>query len=371
MAQLHDIAILGATPAGLAAACALGRKHKVAVMVCPPQDVECPLTDWTPGSLLGMAGMPRSLVSQSQAESFKVVRYYNASLTDEAENRSRSVTGHFVNVASLVRALRAAASKSGTVFRSTTTAPTVRLEEDAVELRGTTSIRAKLLIVASGRPSDALGDLGLPVHSLPSPPLTVAGLDVPLGRKADGDGASGALHVVETTERSEMGLYFVHGGTLHLRLISTSHAAGNRASELSALLADLQAAERLPKSLPLGKAKGAVWHPPAAMALDMETHVAKRCLIAGSAGGFADPITGQTLYPSIRSSVLAADVAAKALAGDDPQNDLAPFKSLWRNELADYLRPPSTSLQMLLPLMFVNRQIVQRFTAALVEGESI
>ena len=47
------------------------------------------------------------------------------------------------------------------------------------------------------------------------------------------------------------------------------------------------------------------------------------------------------------------------------------FKNHWRKNLADYLRPPNTSLQMLLPLLFVNQQIVAKFTRALLFGETI
>ena len=67
----------------------------------------------------------------------------------------------------------------------------------------------------------------------------------------------------------------------------------------------------LPASLSLDKARGAVWYPPAGEALDMETHVAKRCILIGTAGGFADTITGQTLWPSIRSAMIGAEAVAR------------------------------------------------------------
>ena len=127
----------------------------------------------------------------------------------------------------------------------------------------------------------------------------------------------------------------------------------------------------MPKDLALGKAKGAVWHPPAGAALEMETHVTKRCLLSGTAGGFVGSITGQSVAPGIWSSLLAADLAAGALKADNTQDELANFSSSWRVALADYLRPPSTSLKMLLPLLFVNSNIVGKFTKALIEGENI
>jgi hypothetical protein len=62
---------------------------------------------------------------------------------------------------------------------------------------------------------------------------------------------------------------------------------------------------------------------------------------------------------------------AAALARPRVQDELMRFKTAWRKTLADYLRPPNTSLQMLLPLLFVNRQIVPKFTRALLLGENI
>lgn len=199
----------------------------------------------------------------------------------------------------------------------------------------------------------------------------MAALDVPLSSPADAKQVGKALNVVELPERTELGMYFAVGPTLHLRVVSSSPAAGTRAAELSAMLATLQAAELLPARLSLGRARGAVWLPPAGVALELETHVAKRCLLVGTAGGFAEAVTGQTLAASVRSALLAADVARKALDSDDCQEALMHFKTVWRRSLADFIRPPNTSLQMLLPLLFANKRIIGRFTAALLEGKNI
>ena len=69
--------------------------------------------------------------------------------------------------------------------------------------------------------------------------------------------------------------------------------------------------------------------------------------------------------------MLAADVAVAALKRKGVQESLMRFKALWRKSLADYLRPPNTSLQLLLPLLFVNQKIVGRFSRALLQGEAI
>ena len=47
------------------------------------------------------------------------------------------------------------------------------------------------------------------------------------------------------------------------------------------------------------------------------------------------------------------------------------YKTEWRKALANYLRPPNTAMHLLLPLLFVNKQMVSRFARAMLYGESI
>jgi len=371
--QMHDIVVLGATPAGLAAAYYLAKKnYDVAVVDSPHQSIECPLTDWVPKPFFQMAGLPGGLGKLAGAEAFSRVCYHNAKFTSMVEYKSRAEAGHFVHVPTLIKAMRASASKAGAKIRISTTWPAIQLGEDHVEILGSRRVRARMLIIAQNRPNDVLGELSIPLRTVPVGSLLVSGLDVHIARRrADIARLAGALHVVELRERTELGLFFVANGLFHVRVISNSVASGNRAAELSGMISGLQQASIIPTDLPLARAKGAVWYPPAGVALELETHVAKRCLLAGTAGGFVECITGQSLAPSVRSALLAADVVVDALASSEPQNTLMQYKTSWRKTLADYLRPPNTSLHMLLPLLFVNQRIVAKFTRALLYGENI
>lgn len=373
MASTCDIAILGATPAGFAAAARLaGRNCDVIVLDPPSQSVQSPLSDWVPGDFFRQRGLASGLASASDAKAFQRVRYHSADMTRGAEHSGRNVAGYLLRCENLLSALREAATEKGVKVRRTSTRPTVELEEDEVRLVGTCQVRARLAIIAQDRPDEVVAQLALPIRSVPRSRMIVAGMDIPLGSESEGKSVAGALHVIQAREQSEMGLFFLSGPRrLHVRVLSTSAAHGTRAQELSALINTLQVEGMLPTSLRLDKATGAVWHPPAGAALDMDTHVAKRCLLAGTAGGFADSITGQVLAPSVRSGILAADAAADALKADDVQQTLAGFTTSWRKELADLLRPPNTPLQMLLPLLFVNDRMVDKFTEALLHGEPI
>jgi len=369
---MYDIAVLGATPAGYAAACYLAaRRCDVAVVDAPQQPIECPLADWVPADFFRIAGLPKHLSAACGAAAFHRVAYHNARFDRTVEHRSRGPSGYFLHRAGLVKAFQTAAIKMGVKVRGADASPTICLEEDCVHILRPVKLSARLLIIAQNRPNDVIGELSLPVRTVPQSPLTASALNIPLTSRAQAGRLAGVLHVVELPERSDLGMFFTVGPVVHLRVISGSPAAGTRAAEMSAMLAGLQKAGILPAELPLSKARGAVWQPPAGVALELETHVAKRCLLVGSAGGFADSITGHTLSPSVKSAILAAEVVLAAMKADNLQETLMRYKTHWRKSLADYLRPPNTSLGMLLPLLFVNQRIVARFTRALLHGESI
>jgi len=369
MTRIRDIAILGSTPAAYAAAYFLARqKCDVIVVKCPSLPTECPLTDWAPRELFQAPHLPKSLVELAKAEEFKTVIYFSSRLDKQAETTSRAVSGYFVSVPVLTAVLKKEAAKAGAAMLSLDLRPTILLAEDQVTLVGP-GVTSKLLLNVNGSPSEALAALSQPGRTAPQSILTVAGLDVPVTRKAPATRLH-ALHVVELPERTELGMFFIMGNMAHLRVVSSSKASGTRAAELSTMLKTLQEGGLLGQ-LALGKAKGGVWYPPAGAALELEAHVAKRCLLAGTAGGFADSITGQTLAPTVQSALLAAQVALAALKNDKTQEALMHFKTSWRQAMADSLRPPSTSLQMLLPLLFVNKRILPKFTRTLMRGESI
>jgi flavin-dependent dehydrogenase len=374
MAKLYDVAILGGTPAAYAAACHLTKSRKgieVAVISPPAKTTDCPLADWVPRGFFEPKFLTKSFQANSGAVPFKRVCYHNSDLSNQMDQIYHKPAGHFFRAGQLAASLKDLAKDLGATVRNTSTDPAIQLEEEKIRLVGTIQAHARMLIIAHDRPSEIISELSLPARTVPHSSLVVAGLDVPLGKGVNKDLFADELHVVEMRERSELGLFFRVGNLIHLRMVSKSPAAGNRADELSGMVAHLQQSEILPAGMLLGKATGAVWHPPAGVALEMETHVAKRCILAGSAGGFAESITGHTTHPSVLSALLACDVILKALAADDPQDVLMGYKPLWRNELADYLRPPNTSLHMLLPLLFANRRMASRFSSALLFGENI
>ena len=108
---------------------------------------------------------------------------------------------------------------------------------------------------------------------------------------------------------------------------------------------------------------------PGGAALDMDTHVGKRCLLIGDAGGFAAAFSNETVYPAMRSGWIAAETALRALHAPVLQDELASFSVAWRTDMADYLRMPNTDLSLLVPLVFNNEQMSRRVARAFLLGQ--
>jgi flavin-dependent dehydrogenase len=371
VSELHDIAVLGATPAGCAAASLLARKHTVVLVEYPGPGCESPLADWVPRDFWRLPGVAPVTERSCGGSPFRTVRYHDPKLTRTVQLAVRPSGGSLLQRDEFVSAMIDSARKAGAKLCHLPRRPLIRLGEDSVLLAGTRNVAARLLLIAQGSPHEAMGDLSLPGRPAPRSTFAVAGLDAPISQAKQPEGLEGTLNLVASRERGKLGMFFVAGGRLHLRLVWSAGDARAAVTDLSAFLSDLQKAGLAPRDLSLSTARGAVWRPPAGEALELETHAAKRCLLLGTAGGFADSITGQTLYPSVRSAAIAAKAAQAALSDKDPQDALLLYKNEWRKAMADNLRPPSTSVDMLLPLLLGNRRLVAKFTRAMLYGQNI
>ena len=379
MPTAHDIAVLGATPAGYVAALTLaGRGHSAAVVDCPASPTESPLADWMPAELLKTCPALKAVAAAGADGPFRAVQFHSSDLAREAVFRQRTHAGLFLRRARLIRAFEARARKAGVRIVRSRRPVRPELDEGFVTLDTKPRLRAGLLLVAQGGPAEAIAGLGLATRAAPPVRMTVWGIDVPSrGRPTDD-----ALHVIAFEEFDRLGMFFRAGDVLHVRIVSTRRAhpapRGREASDgavganaLGDLIARLQQAELLPGKLNLGKSTAAAWAPPGGAALEMESHLAKRTLLIGTAGGFASAMSGQTIDPSVRSALVAAEVAGEALASDGVQEALADYKKRWREPLADRIRPPGTTLRMLMPMVLSNKAMTARFATALLRGEGL
>jgi flavin-dependent dehydrogenase len=170
------------------------------------------------------------------------------------------------------------------------------------------------------------------------------------------------------------------GGSSGMRLITVARDATttrvtlltrNAVSPATDQLQTWIAAAREAKLLPPGPFPQPVALPRlAGAALEMESHVGKRCLLVGDAGGFVTAFSNEGIYPALQSGCLGAQVAADALAAPILQDELATFSARWREDLAEYLRMPNTDLGLLLPMVFKNPQISRRLARAFLLGQA-
>ena len=382
MPKSYDIAVLGATAAGYVAAITLAKKgRKVIVLSAPGSATESPLADWIPADVVKACPVLGSLRSSGMEAPFRQVHFHSADLEQQAAYRSRTTAGYVLRRANLLSAFAKAARRAGVDRAELIGASAVELQENAVAVRAKRPCQAALLLIAQDRPAEVIARLALPARSVPVGQIAVCGLDIPAGRAR----LDKALHVVAWPGgRERLGMFFGAGSVLHVRVLSIAAPASGRTAgpakresegqlieALGQLVARLQGGGLLPARLSLSRATAAIWRPPGGVALELETHLAKRALLIGTAGGFASAMSGQTLDASIRSALVAADVVDRALRGKRLQEALAEYKRKWRNKLADRIRAPGTSLKMLLPIVFANKTMANRFARALLYGESL
>ncbi len=107
------------------------------------------------------------------------------------------------------------------------------------------------------------------------------------------------------------------------------------------------------------------------LALDRDSQVGKNTLAIGDAGGFVASISHEGLYPAIQSAALAIEIAARAVSSPHPQDALMEYDAAWRSELVDHLRMPNADLRFLLPLVFTNERMAAKMAEALLFGKNI
>ena len=392
MAKTYDIAVLGDTPAGYAAAMALARKRlQVTVVQCPAPRTESPLADWAPADLFRTCAALRAVKRTGTEAPFRTVVFHSPKLDRQAPYHQRAIAGYFLRRDRLLRALATQARRAGVRVLRSDAKVKPQLEETGVVLAGKPAVRAAVLLIAQDSPAEVMARLNLSSRTVPAGQLTVWGLDVPLARGRRG-GLDNALHVVTFGQAERLGMFFRAGDVLHCRIVFNdpqakaaaarhAHLAGPGRSgapdppggpdALAQMIGDLQRSQLLPAKLSLARAVAAMWQPPGGVALELETHLAKRTLLTGTAGGFAASLTGQTLDPTVRSALVAANVAHRALASPNIQDALAEYKQQWRDPLADRIRPPGTSLQMLTPMVLSNKAMAARFARAMLYGEHL
>jgi flavin-dependent dehydrogenase len=358
-----DVAIIGGGPAGGAAALGCLTRQLRTVLITraaasPPRPLTCP--GWlSPAAVRFCEEHGVALPSAAAPTRGLTLRSWD--LKQSVEVKEAALAGRIVPPGVLAARLLETAQQGGvTVWRGAAVRHLELGEKCArLELADDRVIAAQVVLLADGAesPTARLANVEAARHSTErvSCALSTAGpahsgdarLELVLGA---GDGLQLAT--------------FARGPDQTRVMLLTRDHHHPADQQLQHLLERAHAAGLLPPGLratPLRCLAG--------VALEMESHVGKRCLLIGDAGGFVSAFSNEGLYPALCSGWLAAQTVASACAAPVLQDELASFSAAWRGALAEYLRLPSTDLGLLLPMVFSNAQMSARVARAFLLGQ--
>ncbi len=362
--QLYDLVIIGAGPAGSAAAIRARQLDRSCLIIEPEA--------WPParGTLewLGPVGVSLAescgLTARAvRANPFTGLQLYSWSLKQSVKVDEPRLAGWIVDVADIAPALLGLAEKAGARVLLEAQPRELHLGEAHVSIRlsGGRSVRGQILLIGDGLRSRTaeLARLAEARESDGVSPCAETLFEDSAGRTG--------LNVVIGAKRTPQTAVIIRAGRVgRVRLIS--HDSGTPVDQqLREFLDAAYEACLLPRQAEPIITAGST---PAGVALELESLVGKRCLQIGETGGFVAAFSGECIYPGMRSGWMAAEAADRALRAAVLQDELQSFSSAWRAELADYLRLPNTDLALLMPLVFNNPQMSARVARAFLLGQT-
>ncbi len=363
----RDVIVIGAGPAGATAAAVLARRGcDVALYDAAryPRDVPC--AGWLSAMALPVLQRIGVKLDGALSDPSDIGTFHNADVTKAATPKFAAPPGYLIDRATLDQRIATAAVDAGATFHDNTRVADIALGESTVAVtpQNAEPEAAKLLVLAAGRSTPLIERLRLPRGLLPA--------------------GWWAAQVEVQSESSEPTVGIVLGlddaggfgviATAHGRGTISVHTSADRSSVVATLTTLCKNAldQGLIKDDIAPTAARATPIPtPAEVALAMDSHVAKRTLVIGDAGGFVAATSGEGIYPAMWSAHIAADVIHEALQSTSPQDVLMQFDTRWRTEMADHLKPPNTDTQYILPLVFSNQPVADRMGAAFFAGENI
>jgi geranylgeranyl reductase family protein len=378
----YDVLVVGAGPAGSSLAMELAGGGASVALV---DAAEFPRPTCGAGWINALGVQRFSHLDKARrrvkAAPFRHLVFHTADLSQTAVHSSRSHLGYVVRREFFDDALVKLASAAGaeTHFgRRVTTAETGE-REATVHLEGGGRMTARVLVGADGGRSDVARSIGLREHWPSRLLVHCLAKDVKLTKRQLASGlGEGRIHVALGVG-SHTGYAWAFPGRGFVSLgvgVRGQEVAGRLPALYEEWIARLKAEGMLPEKADTAEPCGGAV--PAGAALEFERHVGKRTLLVGDAGGFASAVSGEGIYSGVWSATIAAECIRRALAADRDgkgsptcQDELLAFRRAWRREMAPYLQMPNVNVQFLLPLIFSNQEIADRFARAFLFGENL
>lgn len=369
--QEFDVIIIGAGAAGSAAAAMLaGMNRRVGLIEKRSYPFKDSRLRWLS---VGAAEMLTDLgvsATSFRGNSIQSVTFHSADFTKAATPEFKEPPGYVVQRNEVENALIEAAVNAGVTLISEVEIEDLRLQESAVcaDLQDGRTISGRLQLLAMGSGSQLLERSGF---SRSSAGNLGCSAQVDVNVTGNVGGSVPRLHLILGLDAA--GSF----GTCCLRSDCMSTCVNWKGSSEQSMetLTQLCQKAHLAGLLPLDPFDHPAHRKSVARlgvgALDMDTHVGKHTMLIGQAGGFIAAASYEGIYPAMWSARIAAEVAQAALDSVHSQDELMTFNSKWRIKMAEYLRPPNTDSQFLLPLVFSNQPMTDRMGAAFFFGENI
>ena len=365
----YEVAVVGAGPSGALAAALLGQSGRKVLLI----DKEA--SPATEAGIDWLSTQSETLLKQAKVETsrllnhpVKEVAFHSGDLSKTARPKSTETVAYLVERASFNQAVRKAAAAAGaTVVEARTVRGLKLLEHEVVlEVEGEETFQARLLLLAAGAQSSLPPAAGFP--QAPGAKVVTGRVDQEL--KNEAGGAARIAVILGLDRAGSFATCCIRPDRLSVSLCWRDEPEHAREA-FGELCRKLHERKLTPVDLLPAAATAPLTQSQAVSALDLDTHVGKHTLLIGGAGGFRAGISQEGIYPALWSAQLACEVLQQALESKQSQDELMTFEQRWRTTMADYLRPPNTDLQFLMPLVFSNQPMAERMAAAFFAGENI
>jgi flavin-dependent dehydrogenase len=374
----NDTLIMGGGTAGTTAAILLARRGCKSILVERGAKLtkKSHAPDWLCGPGLELLSELGIDCTRKLGVPFDGLTFHSADLSKTAHSAAAEPPAYRIDYPQLVGHLHQIAREAGVqiVHESATRRIDLRENHVCVDLDGCDPMEADFLLLADGAGRTMCGGSATTAVLTTVPPTTTcrwfATLELAAPTRGK-DTRDGHLHWLLGLDRHQSCLvWWWEGSTIVLSLFangtgeSVAQKLCTNAARLieSGLIASKEGVNRSAVVLRPASARSA---------LEIDTHVNKRCLLIGDAGGFISETSGTGMYAGAWSARIAVDSIIAAAASPHPQDQLRQFSTTWRSTMADYLRPPNTDVHFLLPLIFSNRQMADRMAAAFWNGQNI
>ncbi len=360
----YDLVIIGGGPAGSAAAIE-ARRRKLSVLIiegaAEPHSITCP--GWIAPPAAEICHELGVDLNGAATATWSGLRIFSLDFTESTEVADPQLAGAIVESNTLANNLLAAADQTGADIITNTTVTRLTTGEDRVTLTlsNNHSVSASAAIVADGPGSTTSGLT--PITTIPNSSIEFQCAQARIPRS---NGHAG-IDLVSGTNRALRLVTLVHGKSATRATLLSRDTGTNAVDQLAQVIQAGSRANILP---PANGTEIYAIPAVAGTALEIESHVGKRCLLIGAAGGFAAALSSESLYPALVSGQIAAQTVADALAADVFQDQLTTFGNRWRAALADYLQMPNTDLGLLMPMVFKHEKMAQRIARAFLLGHS-